>query len=187
LEAIQAASRESLREMRVQLDVWRDPDGDDAPRRPAPGLAEADLLISRIRAGGLEISAELAAPDLPPEVDIAAYRILRESLTNVLRHADATAARVRVRRVGADLVLEVADNGSAAGADAGRGTGGRTGSGIAGMRARAEALGGHLDAGPGPERGFVVRARLPLAVPASAAGDGPAATPGRNDVSGSGS
>jgi signal transduction histidine kinase len=170
LEAIQAASRESLHGMRVQLDVLRSPEGEDAPRRPAPGLADADVLLGRIRAGGLEIAADLQAGDLPPEVDVTAYRILQESLTNVLRHAGVTLARVRVTREGDDLVVEVRDNGPASGADAGQGSDGRSGSGIAGMRARAEALGGEFEAGPRPEGGFVVRARLPLAGRADPAG-----------------
>lgn len=170
LEAIQAASRESLHGMRVQLDVLRSPEGEDAPRRPAPGLADADVLLGRIRAGGLEIAADLQAGDLPPEVDVTAYRILQESLTNVLRHAGVTLARVRVTREGDDLVVEVRDNGPASGADAGQGADGRSGSGIAGMRARAEALGGEFEAGPRPEGGFVVRARLPLAGRADPAG-----------------
>ncbi|WP_326558125.1 sensor histidine kinase [Micromonospora sp. NBC_01796] len=162
LEAIQATSRESLREMRVQLDVLRTPANNDAPRRPAPGLAEAGVLLDRIRAGGLGITAEFRAGDLPPEVDLVAYRILQESLTNVLRHAGTTVARVRAARVGDDLTLEVSDDGPAGGASTHRDAGGRIGSGIAGMRARAEALGGELEAGPAPGRGFVVRARLPL-------------------------
>jgi signal transduction histidine kinase len=163
LEAIQAASRESLHGMRFQLDVLRSADGDGALRGPAPGLAEADVLLHRIRAGGLEIVADLQAGELPPEVDFAAYRILQESLTNVLRHAGRTLARVRAVRDGDHLVLEVTDDGPAAGAGVGRAAGGRPGSGIAGMRARAEALGGEFEAGPRPAGGFAVRARLPLA------------------------
>ncbi len=164
LEAIQAASRQSLHEMRVQLDVLRGPEGEDAPRQPAPGLADVEVLLGRIRAGGLEIVADFQPGELPPEVDGVAYRILQESLTNVLRHAGVTAtpARVRVTREGADLVLEVTDNGPASSADRGQDADGRPGSGIAGMRARAEALGGDFEAGPRPEGGFVVRARLPL-------------------------
>lgn len=169
LEAIQAASRESLHGMRVQLDLLRGPEGEGAPRRPAPGLADADVLLHRIRTGGLEIAADIQAEDLPPAVDLAAYRILQESLTNVLRHAGVTLARVRVTREGADLVLEVTDNGPASSADPRQGADGRTGSGIAGMRARAEALGGEFEAGPRPEGGFVVRARLPLPDRSSAA------------------
>ncbi|MEV0157931.1 sensor histidine kinase [Micromonospora sp. NPDC050686] len=164
LEAIQAASRESLHGMRAQLEVLRSPEGEDAPWRPAPGLADAEVLLDRIRTGGLKVAATISAGELPPEVDAAAYRILQESLTNVLRYAGATLARVRATREGDVLVLEVNDNGPAGGAAAsGPGADGRTGSGIAGMRARAERLGGELVAGPRPEGGFAVRARLPLA------------------------
>ncbi|MFI6763273.1 sensor histidine kinase [Micromonospora sp. NPDC050417] len=175
LKAIQATSRESLHGMRAQLDVLRDPRGEEAPRRPAPGLADAGVLLDRIRTGGLEVTADVRVGDLSPEVDGAAYRVLQESLTNVLRHAGATLAQVRVARQGGDLVLEVADNGRADPADnavvpadersegaVGPGSGDRPGSGIAGMRARVEALGGELAAGPQADGGFAVRARLPL-------------------------
>ncbi|GAB3152068.1 sensor histidine kinase [Micromonospora sonneratiae] len=162
LEAIQAASRESLHGLRAQLGVLRGPEGGDAPREPAPGLADAERLLRRIRGGGLVVAADLRAGDLPPEVDVAAYRIMQESLTNVLRHAGATRARVRASRDAGDLVLEVTDDGRAGGTGTGQGDDSRPGSGIAGMRARAEALGGRLDAGPRPRGGFAVRARLPL-------------------------
>lgn len=164
LEAIQATSRESLHGMRQQLDVWRGPQDEGEHLRPGPGMADAALLLRRIRGGGLEIAAELPTGQLPlpPEVDIAAYRILQESLTNVLRHAGATRAQVRVTREGDDLVMEVTDNGSAGDTGTAPHADGRRGSGIAGMRARVEALGGDLSAGRRPEGGFVVRARLPL-------------------------
>lgn len=185
LEAIAATSRAALHEMRAQLDLLRGADGDrvsggaagdGAPLRPAPSLAEADVLLSRIRAGGLQITAEFKPGDLPPEIDLAAYRILQESLTNVLQHAGVTRARVRIVREGDQLVLEIVDDGPAAGAAVEPAADGRAGTGIAGMRARAAALGGELDAGHRTERGFAVRARLPLAGrtgPASVTGSQP--------------
>jgi len=91
-------------------------------------------------------------------VDVAAYRIVQEALTNVLRHAGARTARVRVARDGGDVTVEVIDDGSVAGTVT-------EGSGITGMRTRAERLGGTLEAGPGPGGGFAVSARLPLAPP----------------------
>ncbi|MEV4755856.1 histidine kinase [Micromonospora sp. NPDC049559] len=163
LEAIQAASRDALHGMRVQLGLWRDPDGADGPRRPAPGLADVEVLLDRIRGGGVAVAAELRAGELPPEVDVVAYRLLQESLTNVLRYAGPTRAQVRAVREGDDLVLQVTDEGPAPGAGPGPAGDGGSGSGIAGMRARTEALGGEFHAGPRPGGGFAVRARLPLA------------------------
>lgn len=157
LEAIRAASRDALDGMRAELGLLRDPGG-DGPRRPAAGLAEAPVLLQRIRSGGLTIVADLWAGELPQEVDAAAYRILQESLTNVLRHAGPATARVSVARDGADLVVRVLDDGRAAGAVA-------EGSGIAGMRARAARLGGTVDVGPRPGGGLAVVARLPLERP----------------------
>jgi signal transduction histidine kinase len=93
-------------------------------------------------------------------VDAAGYRIVQEALTNIVRHADASNVRVRIGAEEGDLVIEVEDDG------AGRpGGSGRQGSGIRGMTERAAALGGQLTAGPGPGRGFAVRARLPLEPP----------------------
>ena len=98
----------------------------------------------------------------------AAYRIVQESLTNVLRHAGTAEASVRVRLDGV-LLIEVADRGTGAGAEAAR-----TGTGIAGMRRRAEAVGGSLTAGPRAGGGFVVRAaRLPRTAPAPSSAGGP--------------
>src|SRR5207244_2033187 len=102
------------------------------------------------------------AGPLPPGLDLAAYRIVQEALTNVTRHANARSATVRITQDDGVLTVEVVDDGR----------GGPThsnahgaGSGISGMRERAAALGGHLDAGPGPGGGFAVRARLPLEAP----------------------
>lgn len=163
LEAIRATSREALDGLRAELANLRAPSsGEAAPRRPRSGLADLTVLVERVRAGGIEIA--LAADDVtgvPAEVDAAGYRIAQEALTNVLRHADTTAAEVRIRRDDDEgrLVLEVADRGAGPppGHDESRGTG------IRGMRARAEAVGGTLEAGPRPGGGFIVRARLPLA------------------------
>ncbi|MFC5005046.1 sensor histidine kinase [Dactylosporangium cerinum] len=156
LEAIRATSRESLDGMRAELDLLRH--DDDGPRRPAVTLAEVPVLLDRIRSGGLAIVADVWVGELPQEVDVAAYRILQEALTNVLRHAGAGTARVRVAREGADVVVEVRDDGRAAGAVV-------EGSGLAGMRTRAARVGGTLEAGPRPGGGFAVTARLPLEKP----------------------
>lgn len=179
LEAIRDTSRSSLDGLRAELQVLRSPVTDAAPRSPGAGLAGVGVLLDRIRAGGVEVVADLdgaSGGDLPPDVDVAAYRIVQESLTNVLRHAAATRAEVRIRRAGGELLVDVSDNGVGGGAppppagpagpagspselseDDGSGTG------IAGMRARAEAVGGRLQAGPRTGGGFAVHARLPLA------------------------
>ncbi|HEY9410277.1 MAG TPA: sensor histidine kinase [Jiangellaceae bacterium] len=159
LEAIRATSRESLDGLRAELDVWRSPDDLAAPRRPAPGLADLPVLVERMRAGGVGVELRMSELDgVPGDVDVAAYRILQESLTNVLRHAGAAAAAVEVRREDDVLALAVTDRGSGSPPDPDHGDG----TGIRGMRARAEALGGTLEAGPRPDGGFAVHARLPL-------------------------
>lgn len=171
LEAIRDTSKESLDGLRAQLEVLRVPSDEQAPRGPAPGLDEAEVLLERVRAGGVEVHAELNCDDVErsPEVDVAAYRILQEALTNVLRHSGASRAEVRVVGDHDSLVVDVTDNGAGAAAvsvdvepDA---TSTTVGSGIAGMRARAEALGGSVQVGPRAEGGFMVRARLPLRSP----------------------
>ena len=161
LEAIRDTSRRSLDGLRAQLQQMREPASDEAPRRPSVGLAELDVLVDRIRAGGLDVRTDIDPTvldgHLPPDLDVAAYRIVQESLTNVLRHAEASRASVTIQRGDGAVVLDVVDDGTAAaglGAD-------DSGTGIAGMRARAHALGGTLEAGPRPDGGFAVRASLP--------------------------
>lgn len=161
LEAIRDTSRRSLDGLRAQLQLMREPAPDEAPRRPSVGLAELDVLLDRIRAGGLDVRSEIDPAvlngHLPPDVDVAAYRIVQESLTNVLRHADAGRASVTIRCTDGAVVLDVVDDGSAViGPEAHD-----TGTGIAGMRARAHALGGALQAGPRADGGFAVHASLP--------------------------
>lgn len=160
LEAIRATSRASLDGLREELDVLRGADNEAAPRRPAPGLADVDVLVERIRAGGVEVETRIDdLGRIRPEVDEAAYRILQESLTNVLRHSDSPVARVRISRSADIATIAIVDDGPA-----------RTdphlprsvGTGIRGMRARAEDLGGSLDAGPRPGGGFAVTATLPV-------------------------
>ncbi|MFJ6671472.1 sensor histidine kinase [Actinosynnema sp. NPDC091369] len=149
LTAIKQTSKETLRELRTALDALRR-EG-DVP----PGLDRLGDLVTTAGRSGLEIRVDLAGtPPLPPEVDLAAYRIVQEALTNVTRHAAATAAVVRVRPEDGDVVVEVEDDGT--------GTPGAPGNGILGMRERAQALGGTVTAGPRPDGGFRVHARLPL-------------------------
>lgn len=159
LAAINEAGADALREVRSALEVLRG-SGERPPRSPAAGLAALEELVSRSTAAGVNVSllVEGERRPLPASVDLAAFRIVQESLTNVVRHSGATAASVHLTYGNGELAVEIDDDGH--GSAAAGGVGG--GSGIAGMRERAAALGGHLDAGPRPGQGFAVRARLPL-------------------------
>ena len=156
LTAISRTSRESLDELRATLGAVRR--GDEADdRSPAPGLARLGALVDRTRAVGVPVSVDVDGPvtGLPAAIDVAAYRIVQESLTNVLRHAGTATAEVRVAREGDRLTIEVSDTGRGGAPGAG-------GHGLAGMRERATALGGTLRAGPRPGGGFAVAAALPV-------------------------
>ncbi len=141
LATISDVSRQALAELRSVLGVLR-ADGDAAPRAPAPGLGEQDTLVGNMAAAGLKV--KLAAGDspvpLPASVELAA-------LTNRARHSGAARATVRVRYLGSEVEIEVEDEGTA-GSRPPRPAG--TGSGIAGMTDRAQALGGRLTAGSRP-------------------------------------
>jgi signal transduction histidine kinase len=174
LTAIKDASKEALGELRSVLDVLRrggDADGgkDDeptAPRAPTAGLGDIDGLVERTRATGLDVilAIEGEARPVPAGVDLAAFRIAQEALTNVVRHADAARATVRLTYGEDALTVQVDDDGtgSRSASVAASSIGHGPGRGIAGMRERALALGGSLEAGPRPGRGFRVRARLPI-------------------------
>ena len=172
LAAVKTVSGQALGELRAMLSVLRDAD-EDAPRSPAPGLARLPDLISLTGPAGLAVTTDVTGspPALPAAVDLAAYRIAQESLTNVARHAGPTTVTVRVAYGEHDLCLEITDDGCGAGTHGTLNGGvptasmpgdGAGGTGIPGMRERALALGGQLEAGPRPGKGFQVRARLPL-------------------------
>ncbi|MFG3201210.1 sensor histidine kinase [Streptomyces sp. NPDC048192] len=154
LTTIKAASKEALGEVRQVLDTLRAPGA--APRAPAPGLDRLPELVEQAAAAGLTVEVEGELPRLPPGADLAAFRIVQEALTNVVRHSGSRHARVRFAHDGRALRLRVDDDGPATGADAGG-----SGSGLAGMRERAAALGGTIEAGPRPGGGFRVLAVLP--------------------------
>ena len=162
LTAIKAASKDTLGELRSVLDILRNP-GEADSREPAGGLDRVDELVSGASAAGLSVHTEVegAPRSLPARVDLTAYRIVQEALTNVVRHAGATSATVGITFGERNLTLRVEDDGRGGGAGNGMGTG----SGIAGMRDRAAALDGDLEAGPRPEGGFRVLAHLPLDEP----------------------
>ena len=158
LEAIKDASSETLREMRSVLDILRRP-GEQPPRSPAAGVGGLEELIARTQAAGISVDARVSgsARGLPASVDLAVYRIVQEALTNVARHAHPAAALVRLAYTDDSIEIVVEDDGLRA-----RELNGYGGNGIAGMRERVAALGGDFSAGPRPDVGFQVRARLPL-------------------------
>ena len=167
LEAIKTTSKEALDELRSTLAVFRQPEEAAAPRRPAPGLAQLEALIGEMADSGLPVDLAVSGEraGLPGAVDHAAYRIVQESLTNVLRHAGPVTAKVRVSYQPGALDLEISDDGDGGrsrqrggAASDGAAAGGH---GIAGMRERAAAVGGTLVAGTAAEGGFRVHARLP--------------------------
>jgi signal transduction histidine kinase len=159
LATIKEASKDALTEMRSVIDILRQ-DGEQAPRAPAATLARLDDLVSRAEAAGVRVQTEImgAIRPLPSGVDLAAFRIVQEALTNVGRHAGAATATVRVSYGDGDLTVQIDDDGGGSMAVSTAGSG----KGIMGMRERAAALGGELEAGPRPGGGFRVRARLPL-------------------------
>jgi signal transduction histidine kinase len=160
LATISDVSRQALAELRSVLGILR-AEGDAAPRAPAPGLGELDTLVANMAAAGLnvELVTEGSLVQLPATVDLAAYRIIQEALTNSARHSGGTQATVRVSYRGGEIEIEVDDKGTT-GPRPPRPAG--TGSGIAGMTDRARALGGRLTAGPRPGTGFRVTAVLPV-------------------------
>jgi signal transduction histidine kinase len=164
LTTIKGASKEALVEMRSILGVLRGVD-DDAPRAPAPSLQRLPDLVANAAASGVKVELEVDGDvsHLPRNTDLAAFRIVQESLTNVARHAGVPAAQVRIRTADGMLRLEILDEGSGRNGHADLPSGGN---GIPGMQERALAVGGTLSAGPRPGRGFAVRAELPIGEPA---------------------
>lgn len=161
LEAIRAESKESLDLLRRQLARLTDasPDAGSAPRTPEHGLDDLPALVERVRTGGLEVSLRLEAESVPAEAARAAYAVVQEGLTNVLRHAGASRAEVSVvSRSGAEMVVTVRDDGRVSDIPS---VDSNSGMGIVGMRSRVEELGGTLEAGP-EVRGFRLRASIPL-------------------------
>ncbi|MFD7164671.1 ATP-binding protein [Streptomyces violascens] len=160
LRAIEGAGRSALGELRVLLRTESDEDSGDG-RRPPRGLGDLAELAANARAAGLavELHEEGRAISPPSAVDLAGYRIVQEALTNTLRHAGAGRVRVSVCRDEEAVRIEVSDNGRP-GNRSWRSAG--SGRGLAGMRERASLLGGTLEAGPGPDGGFEVRAVLPI-------------------------
>ena len=175
LDAIEHTNTQALGDMRRLLAVLRDTEADtwgdqeqggqeqgaglDGSHGPQPSLGRLDVLLDDVRQSGLpvELVTHGSARDVPPGVDLSAYRIVQESLTNVLRHAGPATARVRLDYAPDELLVTVEDDGALPPGDGG-------GHGLAGIRERVAVIGGVVDAGPRPGGGFQVRARLPYAL-----------------------
>ncbi|WP_407554241.1 sensor histidine kinase [Streptomyces sp. Pv4-95] len=160
LSTIKSASKEALGEVRQVLDTLRARGA--APRAPAPGLDRLPELTEQATGAGLDVSVrtEGRRVALPPGADLAAFRIVQEALTNIVRHSGSRTARVRLGYAPSELEIRVDDDGPAT-SEAAEPAGG--GNGLVGMRERAAALGGTVEAGPRPDGGFRVVARIPLA------------------------
>jgi signal transduction histidine kinase len=156
LASIESTGREALTELRRLLGSVQTGDGALAP---LPGLARLEDLVEPVRAAGLavELSVEGEPHELPAAVDLSAYRIVQEALTNTLKHAHAANVTVAIRYGGDAVEVEVVDDGQGPAAN-----GVERGHGIIGMHERAALFGGRLRAGPAPGRGFAVHARIPL-------------------------
>jgi signal transduction histidine kinase len=157
LRGVERTGRSALAEMRRLLGAMRR-SGDGLELGPQPGLASLDVLVEEVSRAGLPVSLHVdgESSSLPPAIDLSAYRIVQEGLTNALKHARASHADVTVR-YGADVVqLEVRDDG------VGAAKGDGLGHGLVGIRERVKIYGGEMNAGAAPEGGFVLTARLPL-------------------------
>lgn len=197
IEAVRSTSKDALREMRGILDLLRSPDDTDSTA-PVARLSQLDDLVSSSTRAGLPTAVTVTGQprELPPAVDLAAYRVVQESLTNALRHAGPARAGVKLTYGPDRLIVEVSDdgrgaapagegvhgNGATDGGTGSAGTGsagagsagnGNGGNGLRGMRERAEAVGGSLEAGPGRDGGFVVRAVLPFSATSEPRSPGP--------------
>jgi signal transduction histidine kinase len=159
LAGVETTARQAMAEMRRLLGVLRS-DGERLPLAPNPGLGQLPRLVEKVRGSGLEVDVAVVGEPLPlpPGVDLAAYRIVQEALTNAIKHARTRRATVEVRYEGGAIALLVTDDGAGPAAN-----GNGAGHGLLGMRERVTLYGGTLETGPGAEgRGFRVRAVLPV-------------------------
>jgi signal transduction histidine kinase len=164
LRDIKHTSGAALTDLRATLEVLRDP-SQAAPLGPEAGLAEIAELTEGLSAAGVAVDLDVdRVDDVPPAIQSVGFRIVQEALTNVARHAHAATARVGVHRVPGAVVIEVVDDGVGAARSNGQLNGDleASGNGVRGMRERAAALGGTLDAAPVEDGGWRVRARLPI-------------------------
>jgi signal transduction histidine kinase len=165
LAAIEVTSRAALTELRRLLGVLRQEDEPQGDLAPVPGLADLDSLLAEVAKAGLAVRLQVEGrpAQLPAGVDLSAYRIVQEALTNVVKHAGPARAQVAIRYRDHEVMVEVTDDGRGAVVPTGDGRA-RVGHGLIGMRERVAVFGGDLQTGPRPGGGFRVAARLPLAV-----------------------
>jgi signal transduction histidine kinase len=158
LRNVEDAGRTALAEMRRLLNAMRE-EGDQPEFMPRPGLDDLDRLVRDVEAAGLAVEVRLVGQPaaLPPGLDLSAYRIVQEGLTNALKHSGAGKVEVTINYGPGELRLEVRDDGAG-----GRGTGGGPGYGLVGIRERVKIFGGEMSAAPAPGGGFLVRASLPI-------------------------
>jgi signal transduction histidine kinase len=162
LESVEASGRSALEELRHMLGLLAERDA-DAPLTPQPGITEIPALVDQVREAGIavELWVEGEPRELPRGLAIAAYRIVQEALTNVIKHADGAPSHVILRWSDTTLELEIIDDGAP---HDGGSPDAPIGRGITGMRERAVMYRGTLEAGPRPGRGYEVHARIPLEV-----------------------
>jgi len=156
LRSIEESGRSALTELRRLLGIVRT--GEQGSREPQPGLAALEELVEQVRTTGLEVELKREGElgELPTGVDLSAYRIVQEALTNTLKHAQATRAQVLLDRRERELAIEVTDDGAGPVEES------TNGHGLIGMQERVALLGGVLEAGPEESGGFAVKARFPL-------------------------
>ena len=156
LENIQRMGRETVTELRRLLGILRI-GSDQSLMAPQPGLRELDALVERVRSAGLPVEVEVRGEphDVPASIDLSAYRIVQEGLTNALKHSQASVVQLQVSYNESAISLEIIDDGRGASANGARGHG------LVGMRERVAMFGGTLDFGAGPRGGFRLHAELP--------------------------
>ncbi|MCI0156287.1 sensor histidine kinase [Leifsonia shinshuensis] len=157
MATVRSLARRAIPEVRATLELLRNPGDADARNVPQPGLAQLPELAEQARDAGLtvELSVDVDDATIGPHLELIAYRIAQEAVTNVIRHSDATTVRISIRRAGTDLLVEIVDDGH--GTDRPL----KAGLGLTGMSERAAAVGGTVDAGFVAGGGFRVRAGLP--------------------------
>jgi signal transduction histidine kinase len=168
MRQVRDSGKGAVRELRATVTVLREPEGEDDPVEPAPGIERLGELVDRFAGGGIELTLreEGASDGVPSVVGLAAYRIVQEALTNVVKHSRARHAAVSVVRQDGRLAVEVIDDGPPSPPPE------EGGFGLVGMRERAAAAGGTIDYGPVPGGGFRVRAVLPAGLPTGGNGEG---------------
>jgi len=168
LAAVESTSRSALEELRRVLEVLRRDDAGEPSLLPSPGLADVDRLLDQCRAAGLAVTYQIHGQTTPvsPSLDLSVYRIVQEALTNVTKHAGTAQATVDITFGEEAVVIRVTDRGALHRNGhvlaPGQGEGTKAHHGIIGMRERAAMFGGSVNAGPRPEGGFEVLARLPF-------------------------